>query len=73
MPRDIGWHDKYRHGFTVTGQASTGADAERDLEEATRKYEQSTWPGGMVTGRALIYWEDLGTWSGVFESYYSFS
>lgn len=51
----------------------TQAEAEKALQEVIRMYTDRTWPGGCVTGQWLVHWTDSNEWSGVFESYYSFS
>lgn len=51
----------------------TRAEAETALQEVIRMYTDRTWPGGCVTGQWLVHWTDADEWSGVFESYYSFS
>lgn len=72
-PKDIGWSSKDRHGFTVLPSSGTREEAEQSLTDATQRYTASTWPGGMVTGTGLVHWTDDDTWSGVYETYYSFS
>ena len=66
--------NRHRHSLSeAVGPCPTRAQAEKELRARIDTYAAQTWPGGCVTGRWLIYWSDAGTWSGVFESYYSFS
>lgn len=72
-PQDVGTTRKDRHNLYATKPVSSGALAEKALDEAAHKYEQSTFPGGMASKLGLVYWRDLDQWSGVYETYYSFS
>lgn len=73
LPQDVGTIRKDRHHLTATQPVGSGAMAEKMLDDAVNQYERNSWPGGSATKLGIIYWRDLNQWSGVYETYYSFS
>jgi hypothetical protein len=72
-PQDVGQVRKDRHEILATKPFGTPKEAERQLDIDIEAYEKATFPGGMAKRIGLIFWKGTEQWSGVFETYYSFS
>lgn len=72
-PQDVDEVRKDRHEILATKPFDNPKEAERQLDIDMEAYEKATFPGGMAKKIGLIFWKGTEQWSGVFETYYSFS
>lgn len=69
--RQFGGHSPYPGAIKALPPEATAEGAVSSAEADKKRYEKSSWPGGMAAVVGLVKWIDAGTWSGLVSSYYS--